>query len=401
MPGRALFLTHTAPLPLVSGERIRSFHLLQELKRRDWDLSLFSLLHSVPLSREDERALRELCDELILVPFGASPLARYARLARTTLSATAFHERFFFSSEGAKLLQARLAQDGFDVVVAVTLYMYPYVPASWRRKTVLDTLNVEARRIDAMARALPRRPRGLVARAQVPLVRRYEARAVSSVERVVAVSEEERRAFEALAPGKVDLVPNGVDCASIRPREKLPPTPGLLFVGSFDYGANLDAVEHLVDSVLPRLTRRDATLTLVGSNPHPSLRRAAARSPLAVDVAGFVASTAPYFEQSRVFVVPLRFGGGTRLKILEALARGVPVVTTSVGCEGLGLRHEHELIVADDPVDLARWIDRLLEDDELCLALARAGRAAVEERYDWRRIGAAFADVLDAARRAT
>jgi polysaccharide biosynthesis protein PslH len=399
MPGRALFLTHTAPLPLVSGERIRSFHLLRELARRDWEVSLFSLLHSVPLSREDERALRELCAEVILIPFRASPLAGYLRLARTTLSATAFHERFFFSSKGARRLKDRLAHDGFDVVVAVTLYMYPYVPPAWRGKTVLDTLNVEARRIDAMARVLPRRPRGLVARGQLPLVRRYEAQAISSVERVVVVSDEERSAFEPLAPGKVDLIPNGVDCAQIRPRQELPSRPSLLFVGSMDYGANVDAVEHLIDDVLPLMARRDASLALVGSNPGPSLRRAAVRSRLEVDVAGFVSSTAPYFERNRLFVVPLRFGGGTRLKILEALARGVPVVTTRVGCEGLRFSHGQELIVADDPADFAAWVDRLLEDDDLCLALARAGRAAVEEHYDWPQIGAAFADVLEAAKR--
>jgi glycosyltransferase involved in cell wall biosynthesis len=95
----------------------------------------------------------------------------------------------------------------------------------------------------------------------------------------------------------------------------------------------------------------------------------------------------------RAFVVPLRFGGGTRLKILEAMAYGVPVVTTSVGCEGLELEHERDVLVADHPRDFAGWIDRLLEDDELCARLGANGRRTVERHYDWKAIG----DRLDAA----
>lgn len=396
MPGSALFLTHTTPLPLVSGERIRTFHLLRELARAGWRVSLFSLLHSVALPAEDERLLRKLCEEVHLEPFPVAPPSRYWRLARAIAASTPFHERYFFTDRAAEGLEPLLRAGSFDVLVPVTLYMVPYVPRDRFDRAVLDTLNVETRRMEGMAEALPRRPRGLAARRQLPAVRRYEAEAVRSVARVVAVSEEERKAFEQLAPGKVDLVPNGVDTTTIQPRKSLPDAPGVLFVGSMDYGANVDAVEHLVDDVLPRLRRRDATVTLVGSNPRPSLRRIARRATLDVHVAGFVPSTEPYFERSRVFVVPLRYGGGTRLKILEALARGVPVVTTSVGCEGLELEHGRELVVADDPADFAQWVDRLLEDDDLCLELALRGRATVEERYDWRAIGAAFARTLEA-----
>jgi polysaccharide biosynthesis protein PslH len=395
MAGRVLFLTHTTPLPLVSGERIRSFHLLRELARRDWRVSLFSLLHSVPLSPSDEQRLRELCDEVVLQPFSASPLVRYTRLLRALAASEAFHRRYFFGSGAARRIGSLLTDGRFDVVVAVTLYMYPYIPPERHHSTLLDSLNVEVRRLEGMAAALPRHPRGFVARRQLAPVRRYEAEVVRRIARVVAVSEEERAEFERLAPGKVDLVPNGVDTGAIRPRAVLPREPQLLFVGSMDYGANVDAVEHLVDDVLPLVRRRDATVTLVGSNPRRSLVRAATRSPLPVEVAGYVPSTAPYFERSRIFVVPLRYGGGTRLKILEALARGVPVLTTSVGCEGLRLRHGQELVVADDPGDFAAWIDRLLDDDELCDALAARGRERVESEYDWGAIGSAFAESLE------
>ena len=394
MSGRVLMLTHTAPLPLVSGERVRNFHLLKELVRRNWSVSLFALNHGPAPSAADEGVLRELCERVELEPFDASSLARSRRLAAAVLTRTAFQSRFFFSREAAERLARRLREERFDAFVAESLYMYPYVPAEARGVTVLDTLNAEVRRVQAMAAVLGRRPRGLVARLQLEPVRRFEAEAASGVARVVAVSQEEGRYFEGLAPGKVDVVPNGVDCEQIAQRAGLPAEPRLLFVGSMDYSANVDAVEHLIDDVLPRLGRADAVVDLVGSNPRPAIRKAAERSRIRVEVHGQVPSTEPYFEQARLLVVPLRFGGGTRLKILEALARGVPVVSTTLGCEGLGLTHERDVVVADSPTEIAGWIDRLLEDDDLCHSLGRQGRATVEERYDWRRLGDAFESVV-------
>jgi polysaccharide biosynthesis protein PslH len=394
MTRRVLMLTHTAPLPLVSGERVRNFHLLRELASRDWAVSLFALAHGPSPSPEDEEKLASICERVVLEPVDASPPARYRRLVTSVLTRTAFHRRFFYSAKAARTLSAWLEEEPFDAVVAESLYMYPYLPATVRPRVVLDTLNAELRRVEAMASVLGRSPRGIAARLQLKPVARFEAEASRSVARVVAVSDEEQRYFEQLAPGKVDVVPNGVDCEAIRPRSGVPAEPRLLFVGSMDYSANVDAVGYLIDDVLPRLRRRDAVVEIVGSNPRPAVRRAGERSALRVEVLGHVASTEPHFTAARVLVVPLRFGGGTRLKILEALARGVPVVSTSLGCEGLGLVHERDVIVADGAAELAAAIDRVLDDDELCLRLSEAGRKTVEERYDWRRLGERFEQVV-------
>ena len=110
---------------------------------------------------------------------------------------------------------------------------------------------------------------------------------------------------------------------------------------------------------------------------------------------GRVASTEPYFARSRLMVVPLRFGGGSRLKILESFARGVPVLTTAIGGEGLALEHGRDAIVEDDPARFAGWIERLLGDDELCRSLAREGRRTAERRYDWSAIGGRLAEALE------
>jgi glycosyltransferase involved in cell wall biosynthesis len=210
----------------------------------------------------------------------------------------------------------------------------------------------------------------------------------------LAVSEQERAYFATLAPGRADLVPNGVDRTAVPMRDVLPETPSLLVMGSLSYSANVEAVVYLEREILPRLTHRDATAAVVGISPPPRVHRIARRSGGRIVVTGFVESTRPYLERSRVLVVPLRYGGGTRLKILEALAAGLPVVSTSIGCEGLGLEHEHDVLIADDPAAFARCVDRVLADDDLCHRLAKNGRLTAERRFDWSQIGGAMHEVL-------
>lgn len=399
MARRALFLTHTVPLPLVSGERIRNFHFLRAAAGAGWEVSLFSLVHGAPPADEDESALRELTGgRLVLASVDGSRRARYGRAARAIAARRAFHRYFFYTRAAARALESWPVRHAVDVVVAELLYMYPYVPAELRPRTVLDTHNAETRRLEGMAAALGRTPRGLAARLQIGPVQRYESEALRSTARAVAVSDVDRRALEEIATTPVDVVPNGVDTEAIEPRSALPRSPRLLFVGSLDYHANVDAAAYLIDEIVPRLARRDASAAVVGYGAPRSLHKAAQRSGLRVELPGFVDSVAPLFEQCRAFVVPIRFGGGTRLKILEALARGVPVVTTSVGCEGLDLVHEREVLIADDATAFAACVDRLLDDDELATRLSAQGRRTVEERYDWRRLGAEFVSVLDDVR---
>lgn len=381
-----LFLTHEPPLPAVSGTRVRSSQLMRQLAQRGWRVRLFSLAPSAA-PPADLEALHELVTEPVVEAFEPHPVARYARLAALVATGQAFQQGMFWAPGPARRLEAMLQEERFDAIVTGQLYMHPYVPPAFRSVEVLDCHNVELRRMETMAQALGWRPRGLVARVQRRTVSRYEQRAVAEVAHVLAVSDVERRYFEAVAPARVTLVPNGVDCGDLPPRAEVPPEPTLLFVGSLDYSANTDGVHHLLADVVPRVAHRDARITIVGGGPPPAIVQAAARSALEVEVTGRVPDTGPYFERSRMLVVPLRFGGGTRLKILEAFARGVPVVTTSIGCEGINVVHGRDAIVADDPATLARWIDRLLNDEPLCRSLAENGRRLAERAYDWEIVG--------------
>jgi len=234
-----------------------------------------------------------------------------------------------------------------------------------------------------------------VARLQGGAVERYERGALGSVGRVLAVSAAEARAFEAMAPGRVRVVPNGVDVGAITAASTPIASRQVLFLGSLGYSANRDAVRHFTRDIAPLLAGSGITLAVVGSNPDGSMHDAAAHAAVPVTIAGFVPDIGPYFSTSRAMVVPLRHGAGTRLKILEALAWGLPVVTTSMGGDGLGLVNGRHALIADEPSAFAAAVESVVRDDVLWARLSRAGRALVEERFGWPQIGA----VLDEAAR--
>ena len=385
-----LFMAHTSPLPVVTGSRVRSLALIRQLVARGWDVSLFALDTGVPAQPADVAELRVLCTEVRLRRQAAPTAVRMARMGVDLLRGRPFQHSMFRFPGAVREAHAWIAAGRFDAILAAGHYMLPYVPAGERGRMLLDPQNVETERVATMAAALWPRPRGVIARLQQRPVRRYEERAAASAGAILAVSESDGAWFEHRAPGRVTVVANGVDCAAIQPREGNGRDGPVLFVGSLDYGPNVDGARVLIDDIAPRLTHRGVRIALVGSLPPPSLRAAAAAAPVPVEVTGRVEQIAPWFRSSRLLAVPLRIGGGTRLKILEAMAHGLPVVTTSIGCAGLDVVHERDVLIADDPAAFARSVDRLLADDGLAAAIARRARQTVQEHYDWRAIGDAL-----------
>ena len=214
---------------------------------------------------------------------------------------------------------------------------------------------------------------------------RFEADAFRAVKRVVAVSAEDAAlAREWYGVENVDVVDNGVDVSyfrDVRPRDG---SRSILFLGALDWRPNLDALELLLGDIFPAVFRRlpEARLVIVGRNPPAKLRQKIAASP-GVELHADVPDVRPYMESSAVMAVPLRIGGGSRLKILESLAAGLPVVSTRVGAEGLALRPGQDYTLADTPGEMAeRLVDCLTKPEEY-RKQAEAGRDIVASRYDW------------------
>jgi len=222
-------------------------------------------------------------------------------------------------------------------------------------------------------------------------MRRYEAQACSRARLTVAVSDVDRKLLAAEAPGAtVCAIPTGVDTSYFMPNGTRERDTELVFTGSMDWYPNEDAILHFIDAILPRIRREvpGASLTVAGRHPTARLRAGAAVA--GVRVTGTVDDVRPFVHEAAVFVVPLRVGGGTRLKIFEALAMSKAVVSTTVGAEGLPLIPEEHFLQADDPGDFAGHVVRLLRSPERRRAFGAAGRRLVEERYSWAEVAREF-----------
>jgi glycosyltransferase involved in cell wall biosynthesis len=334
------------------------------------------------------------CEQRISIPFAAPKRgsARFlATLARSWGSRLPVDLWKWRCGALRRHLQRLLAVERFDVVVGDFLAALPNIPAR-RVPLVYFAHNVEHLIWKRLADVEPRASRRALLDIEWRKMRRAEARACREARLTIAVSDDDARRLRALAPGaRVAAMPTGVDVEYFRPAPAADVPDRLVFSGSMDWYPNEDAILHFLEATLPRIrqARPGATLTVIGRNPSERLAAAAAAVP-GVTVTGTVADVRPHIAQGAVYVVPLRVGGGTRLKIFEALAMGKAVVSTTVGAEGLDLEPDRHAILADDPNAFSRAVVALLEDRQRRAALGAAGRALVEARYSWPRVAGVF-----------
>ena len=373
--------------PVNTGGRIRSFHMLRELSRR----------HPVTLltthgPSEDPAALEAALPdcEVVSIPWALAKRGsvRFAlALVRSWLSSLPVDLYKARVPALRREIERRLACEGIDLVVADFLLAAPNVARAAAPPTVLFAHNVE-HVIWQRMRAVERRGwrRALLA-LESRKMRRYETRACARARLTIAVSDADRHLLAAAAPGaRVRAVPTGVDVDYFAP-DGVAEIPGrLVFTGSMDWYPNEDGIAHFIETVLPRVRREvpATTLTVVGRNPSARLRDAAAAA--GVHVTGLVDDVRPYMAEAAVYVVPLRIGGGTRLKIFEALSMAKAVVSTGVGAEGLPLAPGRHFLQADDPAAFAEAVTSLLRDSARRRAIGAAGRRLVEERYSWSKV---------------
>ncbi len=406
---RILILTPQLPYPPHQGTTIRNYNLIVNLAARH-EVHLLSFVHS-----RDELAaahpLRRHCAsvEVALVP-RRSPLKR---LLSVLLSPQPDMALRLPSAEFGQKLDALLSRQAFDVVQVEGIELAPYLfQAAARRQAtgergpliVFDDHNAEyvlqQRAFETDVRHPRRWVGALYSLIQWQKLRGYEIAACRRADRVVACSDADRDALRRLMPDlDVTIIPNGVDVAHYSSFSAPPSTLGsplpLVFTGKMDFRPNVDAVLWFAHEVLPLIRAEvpEAHFYVVGQKPHRRLAPLAENP--AVTLTGYVDDVRPYIAAAAVYVVPLRIGGGTRLKIMEAMAMSKAIVSTSLGCEGFPLTPGRELIVADAPQDFARQVVSLWRDPAARERLGRAGRRFVEKRYDWPNIVPLFEQVYE------
>jgi glycosyltransferase involved in cell wall biosynthesis len=292
------------------------------------------------------------------------------------------------------------SKDDFDVVICDFLAPAVNLPRDLKTPVVLFQHNVEAeiwRRHYEVQRHPAKR---VYLQRQWRKMQRFERDACRRVDSVIAVSDADARMMERdYGVAKVHDIPTGVDIDFFKPSNNASPRPNsLVFTGSMDWLPNEDAMRFFTDDVLPIVKQRipDIHLTIVGRNPYPSLLELAKRNP-ALTVTGRVDDVRPYMQNAVAFIVPIRIGGGTRLKIYEAMAMEKPVISTTIGAEGLPVRDGEELLIADDAESFAEAVVKVLRDSDLASQLGESAAQLVRRNFGWPGVAAMFADLCRAA----
>jgi glycosyltransferase involved in cell wall biosynthesis len=264
--------------------------------------------------------------------------------------------------------------------------------------TVLDLHNIESLLMKRYAECVTNPLKRVYADVTWRKLWRYETTTYGRFDECLACSEEDRTIALQQAPAaRVTIVPNGVDLQlGVSMEETHRISARLVFVGRMDYHANVDGIVWFSREVLPRLraVRPDVSVQIVGGNPSPEVRRLA--QPGVIDVLGFVEEIGPFLREAAIVVVPLRVGGGTRLKILEALGLGKAVVSTRVGAEGIAITHGSNILIADEAGQFAESVLALLADPGWAHRLGLAGRRLVEQQYNWEAIVARLEELYRA-----
>lgn len=393
---RILYLSTWFPYPPNSGSKLRTLHLLRGLAQRH-DVTLLAFDFDTPASKSKVWPGPEpSCIERIPVnPFAeAQGAALYTRIfSRFTVA------RLVPAMRDA--LQKHLRQGAYDVVIASTFMCAPYIlQVSTPTIRILEEHNSLTRWIWEFFQQEGRFLQRLYRWFSWQKTRHLEARLFRQFDLVTAVSVQDAAAMLTMLPGyrgPVEVVPNGVDCSHNCPALKERIRNTLVYNGALTYEANCDAMQYFLAQIFPRIQRRvpDLRLTITGSTSGVDLSRLALSN--AVSLTGYVEDVRVPVAQAAACVVPLRVGGGTRLKILEAMALGTPVITTSKGADGLDVVDGEHLLLADTPEDFANATVRVLGDSELCATLAHNARRLVEGKYDWQEIGARFTMLVEQA----
>jgi glycosyltransferase involved in cell wall biosynthesis len=300
----------------------------------------------------------------------------------------------FTSSRVQRKIKTLLDDGGFDVAVCDFLSASLNFPRVMKTPAVLFQHNVESALWHRQKQHEPNLIKRVAYRLEAAKMERYESAAVRRFDHVIAVSDSDRDIMKTMTEAsRISVVPTGVDLAKFQAAAGLESTnPLVVFLGSMDWEPNIDAVEYFCRESWPavRASIPGAKFRIVGRNPHPRVKRLVSDS---VEVTGTVPSVIEHLREAGVVVVPLRVGGGTRLKIFEAMAMGKAVVSTSIGAEGLDVHGDRDILLADTAESFAAATVAMLGDRKLRRQIERAA-AELAAQYDWSVIGGRFEEVL-------
>ncbi|MBL8162739.1 MAG: glycosyltransferase [Anaerolineae bacterium] len=382
---RVLLLTQVLPYPPDSGPKVKTYYVLKYLATKH-QVTLVSFVRDTD-KPEYIRHLETLCERVITVPITRSPVKDLLFLGKSIFSGQPWMMLRDERPEMRAALRDLAATTYFDVVHADQLNMGQYALPFTKSRKVLDLHNALWVLYKRLAETLPpSKPMKYILMRDWPLLKRYEGAMCRAFDAVLAVSQEDRQALtEAGARPEMPIIPIAVDTDEQAQIARAPKGPHIVHIGTMYWPPNIAGITWFLDEIYPLIKQRvpDVRCTLIGARPPTSITERAQSDP-SLTVTGYVEDPVPYLADSSMMVVPLQAGGGMRVKILNALSQGIPMVSTTVGCEGIAVAHERDIMIADKPADFAEATVRLLTDAELNRRITEQGRRTVVETYDYR-----------------
>lgn len=394
---KILLLSPWLPWPPFDGARIRIFETLRYLSRYH-KVTLLAHLHRYDKGK-DISPLKELCERIETTIISDQTMAVLLRLSAGLIRGISLIQSFHYNSELAKLVWETTSRESYDIIQVEFPFMARYASAinpQCCAKKVLSMHNIESNRFEKELRFSSWNGRRLLLLLNYLLFNSWEKKAIQQFDGITVVSIREQKWIQDHAPDAiVELVPNGVDTKYFFPSYASEEDPSIVFTGLMDYPPNVDAVIWFCNEILPIVHRKLPNLCfkIVGRNPHPKVLELGQKK--GVYVTGEVIDIRPYIAESSAFIVPLRSGGGTRLKILQAMAMERPVISTGLGAEGLEVTHGVDILIADNADQFANHILWLLTSPEVGNRIGKAGRSLVVKKYDWEMCLRGFVNLYD------
>ncbi len=385
--------------PIDKGGKIRTYHMLRELKKAH-HLTYLALDDGTAAPDADVRAT-EYCHELLRVPHATAEklsLRFYGELAANLMSRLPYAARKYRSAEFARRVREQVDAGRIDLLVCDGPFAGINVDGGLACPAVLFQRNVEAliwqRHYEVQRNPVAR----LYFREQWKRMLAYERAMARRYDAVVAVSEEDRRMMvRDYGISHAASIPTGVDTDYYHPSGTIEPEPfHLVFTGSMDWLPNDDAIRYFVQDMLPVIRRAipEVKLTVVGRKPFPGLLDVSRRDP-GIVVTGRVDDVRPYIERATAYIIPLRVGGGTRLKVFEAMAMERPVISTTIGVEGLPVVDGEDVLVADHPQAFALAVLKVLKEEAFARRLGKQAAEKVRRDFGWDRVAELFTGICE------
>jgi len=382
---KILIILPYIPTPPTFGGALRNYHILKHLTQNH-DVKVAGFYGSGS-PEEFLEYFPELKDRIYFV--NRRWKGKRTRLVQVFSLFTSHSSWYYtgYSNELMSIVKNLASNENFDIIQAESPVMARYQPDGFHALRIMDAHNVEHDNLRRMAEVSESRIMGLYYSINYPKIKNEELFVAEKQDAIFTTSNRDKSLFDKEIPNvKKFVIPNGVDTDYFKSNIQECEPNALVFTGLMEYAPNADGILYFLDSIFPRIQRQipDIKIYVVGKKPPKALKD---RENSNIVVTGFVEDVRPYIERASVYVVPLRMGGGTRLKVLEALSMKKPVVTSSIGCEGIDVIHNETALIKDKPDEFADSVVKLVKDKGLRSRLSKAGYEFVKEHFDWRVIG--------------